>query len=132
MERRAVERTKAEIAVSCRIRDRIEQTLTYDISSDGCMLEASNGFCEAGDEIELRFSAATLRGRVVWVKHRNAGVQFDSRAPAEKVAQILAGGRVSLAAHGRGGLSLSEIASYLQLACFGLLATFSAILLVRT
>ena len=130
MERRAVERIKSEIAVLCRSRGRIEPALTYDISTDGCMLEASNGFCEAGDAIELSFRAATLRGRVVWVKHRNAGVQFDGRAPAERIVQILAEGRIPPAASGRNGFDLREVATSLQLACYGLLTTFSAVLLV--
>ena len=90
MERRAVERTKARVLVACRVNGRSELAETYDISTDGCMLEASNGYCEPGDEIELTFGLTLLRGRVVWVKHRNAGVQFAARVSADTIKAIIA------------------------------------------
>jgi hypothetical protein len=64
---------------------------TYDISTDGCMLQGSSDFCNAGDDIELTFSGLTVGGRVVWVKHRNAGVQFAPEVSADTIAAILGG-----------------------------------------
>ena len=128
MERRAVQRTRAAALVECRVRGRSELAETYDISTDGCMLQASNGFCDAGDEIELAVGGALLRGTVVWVKHRNAGVQFAGRVSADTLAAIVAADEqprsLALAS------TAQPTARRMQLAIYGVLALASTLLLL--
>lgn len=123
MERRAVERSKAELAVRCRVRDEVEHALTYDISTDGCMLQTSNGFCAAGDAVELGFGALTLRGRVVWAKHRNAGVQFAGRTSSATIASIMSADKFhasTLASKAQAATTRFASASYVGLVIYSL------------
>lgn len=114
--------------MACRVRNRTELALTYDISTDGCMLQATNGFCDAGDPVELILCGVALRGQVVWVKHRNAGVQFAERTAEKTIAAILAAGEPT-AMSSTVECRLQGQVSRLHLAVYGMLAISSFLLL---
>lgn len=130
MERRAVQRTRAEVLVECHVRGRTELVETYDISTDGCMLQASRAFfCEVGDEIEIAIRGIELKGRVVWVRNRNAGVQFAGSTSLGTLAAIVAGDQLAKC------LAVSSTvqakARRVELAFYGLLALASTLLLLQ-
>lgn len=91
------------------------------------MLQASRGFCESGDMVELTIGGHLLRGRVVWVKHRNAGVQFAQRAAEATLDAVLAMGELIPASVNDG--RAREPVSRLHQAIYGILAITSALLL---
>ena len=113
--------------MACRVRARTELALTYDISTDGCMLQASRGFCQTGDMVELTIGGHLFRGRVVWTKHRNAGVQFAQRAAETTLDAVLAMGE-SMPASLNGGRPHERV-SRLHQAIYGILVISSALLL---
>ena len=77
VERRATERFRIEAPVEVSVRGRSESVIAYDLSIDGCMIEASSGSVEAGDAIALAVpKGISAEGTIVWTKHRNAGVRF--------------------------------------------------------
>jgi hypothetical protein len=89
LERRSAERFQILAAVSCSVAGRSEQAVAYDLSSDGCMIEAPRGFCQPGDDIALTFPGiASATGKVIWTKHRNAGLQFTTPITSAQVADI--------------------------------------------
>ena len=77
VERRAAERLRIYAAIEISVRGCPAPAIAYDLSIDGCMIEASNGIVEAGDTIVLAFpNGISAEGTIVWTKHRNAGVRF--------------------------------------------------------
>lgn len=89
VERRAAERLRIEAAVEFSVRGRTEPAIAYDLSIDGCMIEASNGIVEAGDTVALAFpNGISAEGNIVWTRHRNAGVQFTPGMPLAAVERI--------------------------------------------
>jgi len=89
LERRVAERFRIEAAVEFSVFDRSETAIAYDLSTDGCMLEASNGVVEAGDAVALTFpNGISAEGTIIWTKHRNAGVQFASGMSPVAVERI--------------------------------------------
>lgn len=55
MERRLDSRTEIAARVECRVGARSEPAISYDLSSDGCLLQCPLGFVEPGDDIGMRF-----------------------------------------------------------------------------
>ena len=89
VERRAAERLQVQAVVDLSVGYRSERVVAYDLSTDGCMIEASAGLLQAGASIALTFSnGISASGRVVWTKHLNAGVQFAERMPLSAVSRI--------------------------------------------
>lgn len=106
MDRRAVERIKLEAQVQCTVGARGEPATAYDISTDGCMVETSNGFVEMGETLRIAFPGGWLaEGIVVWRRHRNAGVQFDGPLSPASVNGIVRAARLS---HPSGPVSARE------------------------
>ncbi len=90
MERRSAERIKAALPVVCRVRGSLSYGLTYDISTDGCMLQACDGLVSSGEDVQLSFADLTnVAATVVWTKHRNAGVRFNTPLPQSAIAQLV-------------------------------------------
>ena len=87
LERRALPRAKVKVGVACCVRGRTEGAEIYDLSADGCMIQSSPGFGNAGDKILIRFSDGTgTEGTIIWRNNLNAGVQFSQRLEtAERV-----------------------------------------------
>ena len=79
-DRRRSDRIPIRVEVACRVKGREGPATVYDVSVDGCMLETSPGFTSEGDTIVIKFrSELHVPGTVIWVKERNAGVQFADR-----------------------------------------------------
>src|SRR5688572_9358296 len=89
LERRAAERLKIQAVVDLSVGERSARATAYDLSTDGCMLEAQKDLLEAGSDVALTFpNGFSASGKVVWTKHRNAGVQFAQRMPLSAVSRI--------------------------------------------
>jgi hypothetical protein len=89
LERRAAERLKIQAVVDLSVGERLERVMAYDLSTDGCMLQADNAILHADDSVALSFpDGSSALGRVVWTKHRNAGVQFAEPMPLSAVARL--------------------------------------------
>ena len=77
MERRKFKRIRATVSVGYSAAGSIQSALTYDLSSHGCMIQSKAGLLETGEELELNFGEGlVVKGCVVWVRQRNAGIQF--------------------------------------------------------
>ena len=78
MERRKVRRIKATASVGYSVGGTERPALTYDLSTCGCMLQSADSCLSVGERVELDFGEGLfLKGHIVWVRRRNAGVQFD-------------------------------------------------------
>jgi hypothetical protein len=89
LERRAAERLKIHAVVDLSVGERSERVMAYDLSTDGCMLQSDKALLHADDSVALIFpNGSSASGRVVWTKHRNAGVQFAEPMPLSAVARI--------------------------------------------
>jgi hypothetical protein len=89
LERRAAERLKIEAVVDLSVGERSGRVMAYDLSTDGCMLQSDKALLHADARVELTFpNGSSASGRVVWTKHRNAGVQFAEPMPLSAVARI--------------------------------------------
>ena len=76
-ERRKIQRERIVAQVAYRSGWKSDQAFVYDLSTNGCMLEASAGFVEPGDTILVRFtSRVAVEGKVIWHERRNAGIEF--------------------------------------------------------
>jgi hypothetical protein len=92
LERRAAERLKIQAVVDLRFGEHSERVMAYDLSTDGCMLEADKAALHADADVALTFpNGVSASGRVVWTKHRNTGVQFAEPMPFSAVARIAKG-----------------------------------------
>jgi hypothetical protein len=91
MERRRSVRMPIVSAARCSVGARAEDVTAYDISTDGCLIESSNGFVVVGDTVSIHFAGeAPFEGTVIWRKHRNAGVEFAeplARTVVERIVQ---------------------------------------------
>lgn len=77
MERRAVKRVQTQAMVECLSGGRRQPATVYNLSTDGCMIEAPRGFLESGDGIMLHFSnRLAVEGQVAWRDGGQAGVHF--------------------------------------------------------
>jgi hypothetical protein len=89
-DRRAAERIQIVAAVECSSGGQREIATAYDISTDGCLLQASLGLLADGDCVRLRFGhGQTAEGHVAWTRNRNAGVQFAVPLSRAAVATIV-------------------------------------------
>jgi hypothetical protein len=89
-ERRAVTRFEIMAAVTCDVGSRLFDALSYDLSTDGCMIQCPNASLSNGELIKLCFPGQEpVEGRVAWAKHRNAGVQFSQRLEGAILSQIV-------------------------------------------
>ena len=89
LERRAAERLKIQAVVDLSVGERSARAMAYDLSTDGCMLEAEKILLEAGSTVALAFrNGISASGKVVWTKHRNAGVQFAEAMPIAAVSRM--------------------------------------------
>lgn len=89
MERRLDPRAEVVGRVECRVGARSEPAITYDLSSDGCLLQCPLGFVEPGDDIEMRFPHGILiQGQVIWRMRLNAGVKFSRQIPGSLIASL--------------------------------------------
>lgn len=116
MERRRIKRIKATASVGCIVDGAKRQAFTYDLSAHGCMLQASGEFLSVGDDVGLSFGEDLLvKGKVVWVNHRNAGVQFAAPLSPSATKKILfnvvgAGFQIALR-RSRGRLAAAQTAA---------------------
>lgn len=79
-ERRSAERLEIHAAVTCTVGVRSLDGVAYDLSTDGCMIEVASAAPRAGDPIVLCFRGQlSIEGKVVWAKHRNAGIRFSGQ-----------------------------------------------------
>lgn len=100
MDERISERTVLGRTVACQIAGVASTVQMYDLSMDGCMVEAPKTLCE-GNELSVQlldhFDAV---GTVIWIEQGRAGVLFNERIqPA--IVQYLGfplPGRLSLSA----------------------------------
>ena len=90
MERRKFKRIRATVPLGYSAAGSMQSALTYDLSTHGCMIQTQAGLLQAGDELELIFDEdLAVKSRVVWVRQRNAGVQFDAPLSVLAVRTIL-------------------------------------------
>lgn len=77
MKSRASERVVADREVTCRFGGRKSIVLMYDLSVDGCMIDATDLEVTAGDPILLDLlDERSTSGEVVWQKAGCAGIRF--------------------------------------------------------
>ena len=77
MTSRASERFVTDREVSCRFAGRKAIVLMYDLSVDGCMIDAADLEVTAGDPIVLDLlDERSTSGEIVWEKAGCAGVRF--------------------------------------------------------
>ena len=89
-ERRSTERLEVQAAITCKVRARSLNGVAYDFSTDGCMIEVASVPPKAGDPIVLCFPGqVSIEGKVVWVRHRNAGIQFAEQLDRLMVRRIV-------------------------------------------
>jgi hypothetical protein len=90
MERRKFKRIRATASVGYSVAGTVCPAFTFDLSTHGCLIHSDAGLLEAGDELELNFGDGILViGRVVWVRKRNAGIQFYAPLSVRAAKRIL-------------------------------------------
>lgn len=71
-------RISVDWEIHCRIGNRSEWVVLYDLSSGGAMIEAARLDIQVGDQIQLNLhDIITASGRIAWKINGNAGVKFD-------------------------------------------------------
>ena len=90
MERRKFKRIRATASVGYSVAGTALPALTYDLSAHGCMMQVEAGSLDKGEKLELSFGDELLvKGRVVWVRKRNVGIEFDAPLSVHAVKTIL-------------------------------------------
>lgn len=78
MYRRTHQRISVDMEIHCRIGNRSEWVVLYDLSSGGAMIEGSRLDIQVGDQIQLNLrDIITASGSIAWKINGNAGVKFD-------------------------------------------------------
>jgi hypothetical protein len=92
VDRRGAQRLPAAIELRLALGDHWESAVAYDISTDGCLIEAHSGLLVPGDTIQIEFPGMRLVcAQAVWTKHRNAGLQFGTPLPHGAVLKLAQG-----------------------------------------
>ena len=61
----------------------------YNLSPGGCMIAVPGDFVEVGDPVSVNLmDIERAAGKVVWIKDRNCGVQFDCEIPQAIVEHL--------------------------------------------
>jgi hypothetical protein len=95
MARREAERFASRARAHCKVGQRRERAIIYDVSTAGCMLQTCAGLARSGARITLTLDHHTeIHGQVVWAKNRNAGVQFDAPLLPKRVAHLASDRRI--------------------------------------
>lgn len=82
--RRASRKAIRQIAVVTN-RGKRMQTTALDISTSGLRIEAVPGLM-LGDMVEIEWATGDrLRGRIVWIRDGQSGIELDAEAPAELI-----------------------------------------------
>jgi hypothetical protein len=90
MERRKFKRIRATVSLEYSAAGSMQSALTYDLSTHGCLIQTQAGLLQAGDELELTFGEdLAVKSRVVWVRQRNAGIQFETPLSVLAARRIL-------------------------------------------
>jgi hypothetical protein len=90
MDDRGNKRVVVDLDLDARVHSRVTRVLVYDLSIDGCMIEASTGqLLVADDAIELPLPyVGVTRGTLAWAQGRYAGVLFTHRLHAAVVDHL--------------------------------------------
>ena len=92
VDRRGAQRLPAAIELRLALGHHRESAVAYDISTDGCLIEAHSGLLIPGDTILIEFPGMRpVCAQAVWTKHRNAGLQFDTPLPHSTVLKLAQG-----------------------------------------
>lgn len=74
--------------MACEVRGRRQQAIVFDLSTNGCLVQCSPMFADAGDAFGLRFpGGVSLQGEVRWRDGLNTGVQFAGSFPEAAILQ---------------------------------------------
>jgi hypothetical protein len=77
VERRKATRFKIDSPARLRAHGRTDVVSAYDLSRDGCLLQAAQSSLSVGHRVSVVFRGhRPIEGTIIWTKHRNAGVQF--------------------------------------------------------
>jgi hypothetical protein len=115
MERRKFKRIRATASVGYSVAGAARPALTYDLSTHGCMIQSEPGLLETGEELELNFGEGLfVKGRVVWVRQRNAGIQFEAPLSVLAAKKILFNVVGTGLQHALQGTSARVVARHIQ------------------
>ena len=76
---RAYNRFVVDQQIDCEVDGRTAETMLYNLSSGGCMIECAGMDLVEGSEIVVHLNQrAAIPGRVVWQIDGNAGIKFTA------------------------------------------------------
>ena len=77
MDHRKEQRVAASGHVLYSLGDVVLRDTLYNLSGEGCMIEADHGMADVGDEVEITLlQGVVVGGSVIWVKDGSFGVRF--------------------------------------------------------
>ena len=77
-ERRQEERIETNVLLTCRVPARPVRAMMRDLSHTGCRLELADTHVELGGTALVDLpGAGRVAGRVMWVRGRHCGIEFD-------------------------------------------------------
>jgi len=90
VDERIAKREVVDLEVAVTFKGKLCRALLYDLSMDGCMVDAGDSFILCGGEM-IQFDlphVGTIEGTVIWTKGQFGGAKFTHRLPRSLVSQL--------------------------------------------